>query len=119
MIAQATGFQVTDELRDTMRQWRTRFAVFGAVGVLATVAGLFLVSPNQFYRSWLWSYLFVVGLAAGSLAWLMVQYLTGGAWGVIIRRPAEAAARTLPLVLLLFIPIFIGIRNLYPWSHAD
>jgi hypothetical protein len=119
VIAQATGFQVTDELRDTMRQWRTRFAVFGAVGVLATVAGLFLVSPNQFYRSWLWSYLFVVGLAAGSLAWLMVQYLTGGAWGVIIRRPAEAAARTLPLVLLLFIPIFIGIRNLYPWSHAD
>ena len=119
MIAQATGFQVTDELRDTMRQWRTRFAVLGAVGVLATVAGLFLVSPNQFYRSWLWSYLFVVGLAAGSLAWLMVQYLTGGAWGVIIRRPAEAAARTLPLVLLLFIPIFIGIRNLYPWSHAD
>jgi len=119
VIAQATGFQVTDELRDTMRQWRTRFAVFGAVGVLATVAGLFLVSPNQFYRSWLWSYLFVVGLAAGSLAWLMVQYLTGGAWGVIIRRPAEAAARTLPLVLLLFIPIFIGIRNLYPWSHSD
>ena len=119
MIAQATDFRVSDELRDTMRQWRTRFAVFGAAGLLATAAGLFLVSPNQFYRSWLWSYLFVLGLASGSLAWLMVQYLTGGAWGVIIRRPAEAAARTLPLVLLLFVPIFIGIRNLYPWSHSN
>ncbi|HEY9139784.1 MAG TPA: hypothetical protein VIN93_02785 [Bryobacteraceae bacterium] len=119
MIAQAADFQVSDELRDTMRQWRSRFAVFGAAGLLATVAGLFLVSPNQFYRSWLWSHLFVLGLSAGSLAWLMVQYLTGGAWGVIIRRPAEAAARTLPLVVLLFIPIFIGIRNLYPWSHSD
>jgi hypothetical protein len=98
VIAQATDFQVTDELRDIMRQWRIRFAVLGAVGLLATAAGLFLVSPNQFYRSWLWSYLFVLGLASGSLAWLMVQYLTGGAWGVIIRRPAEAAARTLPLL---------------------
>ena len=119
MTAQATDFQVTGELRETMRQWRTRFAILGVLGLVATVAGLFVVSPNQFYRSWLWSYLFVAGLAAGSLAWLMVQYLTGGAWGVMIRRPAEAAARTLPLVLLLFIPIFIGIRNLYPWSHAE
>ncbi len=118
MIAQTTDFQVSGELRDTMRQWRTRFAVIGAAGLLATMAGLFLVSPNQFYHSWLWSYLFVLGLAAGSLAWLMVQYLTGGAWGVIVRRPAEAAARTLPLVALLFIPIFIGIPNLYPWSHS-
>ncbi|MFY9723852.1 MAG: hypothetical protein WB579_10195 [Bryobacteraceae bacterium] len=119
MIAQAMDFQVSGELRDTMRQWRTRFAILGVAGLLLTVAGLFVVSPNQFYRSWLWSYLFVLGLAAGSLAWLMVQYLTGGAWGVMIRRPAEAAARTLPLMLLLFIPIFIGIRNLYPWSHSE
>ncbi len=119
MIAQAMDFQVSGELRDTMRQWRTRFAILGVAGLLLTVAGLFVVSPNQFYRSWLWSCLFVLGLAAGSLAWLMVQYLTGGAWGVMIRRPAEAAARTLPLMLLLFIPIFIGIRNLYPWSHSE
>ena len=39
------------------------------------------------------------------LAWLMLQYLTGGAWGVVIRRPAEAAARTLPLLAVLFVPI--------------
>ena len=49
----------------------------------------------------------------------MLQYLTGGAWGVVIRRPAEAAARTLPLLALMFLPIVIGIPNLYEWSHAD
>jgi len=119
VIAQAADFQVSEELRGAMRQWRRRFAILGVGGLLATVAGLFAVPPNQFYRSWLWSYLFVVGLAAGSLAWLMVQYLSGGAWGVMIRRPAEAAARTLPLVVLLFIPIFIGMRNLYPWTHSS
>ena len=49
----------------------------------------------------------------------MLQYLTGGAWGVVIRRPCEAAARTLPLLALMFLPILIGIPNLYEWSHAD
>ena len=58
----------------------------------------FLRSAVQFYRSYLWSYMFFVGVALGSMAWLMLQYLTGGAWGVVIRRPAEAAARTLPLL---------------------
>ena len=53
------------------------------------------------------------------MAWLMLQYLTGGAWGVVIRRPAEAAARTLPLVALMFLPMLIGIPNLYQWSHPS
>ena len=49
----------------------------------------------------------------------MLQYTTGGAWGVMIRRPAEAASRTIWLVILLFIPILVGANNLYPWTHAD
>src|SRR5262249_36842550 len=72
-----------------------------------------------FYRSYLWAYILVVGLAVGPLAWLMLQYVTGGAWGIVIRRPCEAAARTIPLVALMFLPILVGIPNLYPWSHAN
>ncbi|SPE25655.1 quinol:cytochrome c oxidoreductase membrane protein 2 [Candidatus Sulfopaludibacter sp. SbA3] len=60
-----------------------------------------------------------LGIALGCMAWLMLQFLTGGAWGVVIRRPAEAAVRTLPLLAVLFIPIVIGIPALYSWSHAD
>jgi hypothetical protein len=63
--------------------------------------------------------MFIVGLSMGCLAWLMLQYLTGGAWGMVIRRPAEAATRVIPFVALLFIPIAIGIPYLYAWSHAD
>jgi hypothetical protein len=119
MTGQALDFNPSTELRQDFRQWRSRALAAGAVGLLLTVAGLFLVSPNQFYRSYLWSYVFFLGLALGSMAWLMLQYLSGGAWGVVIRRPAEAAARTLPLLALLFLPIVLGINNLYRWAHAD
>jgi hypothetical protein len=118
MTAAALDFRTPPELAGEMRQWRTRALIAGIVGSVLLFAGLF-VNPFQFYRSYLWAYTFCVGLACGSLAWLMMQYLTGGAWGVVIRRPAEAAARTLPLLAVMFLPVMIGIPNLYEWSHAD
>src|ERR1035441_9755755 len=62
--------------------------------------------------------IFIIALTIGPLAWLMLQYVTGGAWGLVIRRTCEAATRTLPLVLAMFLPIVIGINNLYPWARA-
>jgi hypothetical protein len=117
MTAQLMDFNVSTELRADLKRWRSGALAAGIAGAVLCAIGFF-VSPFQFYRSYLWSYLLIVGVSVGSLAWLMLQYLTGGAWGVVIRRPCEAAARTLPLVALMFVPIVIGIPNLYPWSHA-
>jgi hypothetical protein len=117
MTAQALDFNVSAELHQDIARWRTRARGLGVAGAVLCVAGFF-GSPFQFYRSYLWAYLYVVALSVGPLAWLMLQYLTGGNWGVVIRRPCEAAARTLPLVALMFLPILIGIPNLYQWSHA-
>jgi hypothetical protein len=117
MTAQAMDFNVSTELQADLKRWRSGALAVGIAGALLCGIGL-VISPFQFYRSYLWSYLLIVGVSVGSLAWLMLQYLTGGAWGVVIRRPCEAAARTLPLVALMFLPIAIGIPNLYPWSHA-
>lgn len=118
MTAAALDFSVNESLAQQMRQWRTRSLIAGVVGAVLLVIGLF-VDATQFYRSYLWAYVFCVGLASGSLAWLMLQYLSGGAWGVVIRRPAEAAARTLPLLALMFVPVLIGIPNLYMWAHPN
>jgi hypothetical protein len=111
-------FSTSDRLRSDLRAWRMRAGAVGIAVLIALVAGGFF-EPHQFARSWLWAYVFYVGLAVGSMAWLMTQYLSGGAWGVVIRRPAEAAMRTLPLLVLFFVPIAIGIPGLYRWSHAD
>ena len=59
-----------------------------------------IADPDQFFRSYLLAFVFWNGLALGSLAVLMLQYLTGGAWGIAIRRVLEAATRTLPLMAL-------------------
>lgn len=118
MTAAALNFDVSPDLARDLRTWRTRALIAGIVGAVLMAVGLF-VDPFQFYRSYLWAYVFCVGLASGSLAWLMLQYLSGGAWGIVIRRPAEAAARTLPLLAVMFLPVLIGIPNLYEWSHLD
>jgi len=118
VTAQAFNFNITDELRADFHQWRSRASGVGVLGLAATAAAWF-ITPAQFYRSYLWAYIFFVGISAGCLAWLMMQHLTGGAWGMVLRRPAEAAARCLPLLLVLFIPIAFGIPTLYPWSHPD
>jgi hypothetical protein len=115
MTAQTLDFQIPTGLRSELRQWRNRAAVVGVAGLALTAVGAFTVSPNQFYRSYLWPYIFILGLSLGTMAWLMLQYVTGGAWGVVIRRPAEAAARTLPLVAVMFLPVVAGMNNLYQW----
>jgi hypothetical protein len=96
-----------------------RPALVGGVVFLAlSVVGWFL-SPAEFYRAYLPSYIFWFEIVAGSLAILMIQYVTGGEWGLLIRRPLGAAARTMVVMLVLFIPIVIGMHAIYPWADHD
>ncbi|HKD19983.1 MAG TPA: hypothetical protein VKG23_19180 [Thermoanaerobaculia bacterium] len=91
------------------------------VGVIAfaVTAAYAMAHPDQFFHSYLLAFMFWNGLAVGSLAVLMLQYLTGGAWGIAIRRELEAATRTLPFTAIAFLPIVFGMHRLYEWTHAD
>jgi hypothetical protein len=96
-----------------------RTALFiGLIGLVLCVIG-YMKSPDSFLHSYLVAFLFVLGLSLGSLGLLMLQHLTGGNWGIVIRRPLESATRSLPLVLILFAPIFFGMKYLYAaWLNA-
>jgi hypothetical protein len=95
-----------------------RGLVVGLVGLAAGAVGAFL-NLDQFFRSWLIGYLFVLGITLGCLALLMLQHLSGGQWGLVSRRIFEAGSRTLPVVALLFIPILFGMRPLFPWARPE
>lgn len=90
--------------------------VVGVVFTLLMIAGAF-IDRGHFFHGYLVGYVFWVGITIGSLALLMLQHLTGGAWGLVIRRVLEASTRTLPLMVLLFVPIVIGVSHIYPWAN--
>lgn len=112
------SYSADSQLREDLARVRLPILIAGILLLAASVAGAFF-SPGDFFRSYLIGYLFWIGLTLGSMAFLMLQYLTGGAWGVVIRRTLEAATRTLPLLAVLFIPIGFGIGNLYDWAHPN
>src|SRR5690242_17818189 len=84
----------------------------GVVGTVGCILG-WIIQKDVFIRSYLLAFLVVLGLSLGSLGLLMLQHLTGGHWGIVIRRPLEAASRVLPLVAGFFIPLIFGMQFLY------
>ncbi|MGH7895989.1 MAG: hypothetical protein ACREQL_15060, partial [Candidatus Binatia bacterium] len=92
--------------------------VAGAVAAVVCVAGAG-VDRTQFFRSYLVAYVYWTGAALGSLALLTINHVTGGAWGGAIRRFLEAAVRLLPVQALLFLPIALGLPDLYEWARPE
>ena len=94
--------------------FQRRAFIVGGGGFLVSLIGA-LVDPTQFFHSYLFAFLFWNGLALGCLSVLMIQHLTGGRWGLAIRRMLEAGTRTLPLLVVLFLPVVAGLGRIYPW----
>jgi hypothetical protein len=86
--------------------------VFGLIALI-----LAFLRPEQFFRAYLLGFMCWLGVSLGSMAILMIRHLTGGGWGMVIRRILGAAMRTLPLLALLFIPIILGMHKLYIWAQ--
>lgn len=90
----------------------------GGVFLLACGAG-FAIDRGQLLRSWLFALLFWLGIAVGSLGLAMLNQLTGGLWGAVPRRLHEAAARTVPYLAILFVPVLLGAATIYPWAGPE
>jgi len=97
---------------------QTAGLIVGAVALIACGIGLFFV-PAQVFISWLFAFVFWVGLSLGCLTAAMMHYLTGGRWGNPARRILEAGYMTLPLLAVLFVPLLFGLHTLYPWARPD
>ncbi len=89
-----------------------RALVVGVLGLIMSIVG-WITKPEDFYRSYLLAFLLVLGLSLGSLGLLMLQHLTGGHWGILIRRPLESATRVLWLVAAFAVPLVFGMKYLY------
>jgi hypothetical protein len=102
--------------------WMTRALVIGAIfSVIAVILALLGQAQDQlgwdhFLRAWLLGLMMTFGFSVGGLALLMVQYCSGGKWGLLLRRPLEAMSRTLPLVFIYWLVISLSLKKLYLWA---
>ncbi|MBS1823137.1 MAG: hypothetical protein JST61_14385 [Acidobacteria bacterium] len=103
---------------EALKAWRMRLLI---VGALAAIVSLLAFSwthegRNHLLRGYLLGFMISFGFAGGGLAMLMLQYVSGGKWGLLLRRPLEAMSRTLKLVAVLVIPVLVLMKHLYQWA---
>ncbi|MGN6700434.1 MAG: hypothetical protein ACTHMR_19950, partial [Thermomicrobiales bacterium] len=105
-------------LRAALDRWQLGALIAGVIGLALCVIGA-VFDHAQFFQSYLFAYLFWLGIALGSAASVMTYQLVKGAWGAVSRRVFEAASATVPLLIVLFIPLLFGLRDLYPWARPE
>jgi hypothetical protein len=104
-----------DTIRPIIDRVQRAALLTGVIGLLASI-GMGARDWTQFFHSYLFAFVYWMTFAMGSLAFLQLHHMTGGKWGLPIRRILEAGTRTIPLMTVLSIPIFLGIKKLYPWA---
>lgn len=110
---------ITDSLEFPAESLIPRAAFgLGVAGLIASLAGYFL-NEQQFFFSYLVSFTFFTGIALSSLIMIMFHHITKSSWGVVVRRIPEVFASNIWIWAIFFIPILLGIHNLYHWSHPE
>src|SRR4029453_12938938 len=98
--------------------WNRIPAIGAACALLGAVACAILgpANPKQFFFSWLVSFLFFLSLALRALFLVLIQYASQGGWGIVLRRIGETTFAMLPVMAALFLPVYLGLHDLYSWT---
>lgn len=85
------------------------WALFGVAGVMNLNAAEGDAAKHdavsRFFVAYVSGFTYWLSLPIGALALLMIRYVAKTSWGLLLTRPLEAASRTLPLTVVLFLPI--------------
>ncbi|HXE62661.1 MAG TPA: hypothetical protein VN519_03935 [Bryobacteraceae bacterium] len=119
MTTTEQSYETAPALIGTLRRYQHIASFAGLVGLALLIVGFFTSGAQQFLRSYLVGFWMWFGAGAGCLLMLMTQYLTGGAWGIMIRKPLEAGAKTLYLFVLGFLPLLLGHESIYWWTTKE
>ena len=91
-------------------------AAVGALGLLITGIAAFR-DPRQAGFSYLVAFAYWSGLAVAGLVLLQIFHASHARWPTVLRRPLEAMAIALVPLAILFLPIAVGARLLFPWMN--
>ncbi|HJY64363.1 MAG TPA: quinol:cytochrome C oxidoreductase [Ignavibacteria bacterium] len=88
------------------------------VGVVILLAA-FVFEPHRAFFDYLWIYMFLVSIAVGSLGLVALEYMVGATWSTPFRRVMEITASIIPFLVILVIPLFFGMHDLFHWTHTE
>jgi hypothetical protein len=106
-------------LNALLQTYRTR-RIWGLAAVLLLAAALcagWRMWPGEFFRGYWFALMFWMQLSIGSLIVLLLQQLTGGAWGQAGAPFLRAASAGIFPMAVLFIPVFFALPHLFPWTN--
>jgi len=98
---------------------KPRVLLAGAALFAAAVVANVLIAPKPAAAGWLIGVVFWSEVAVGSLLLMMIHRLTGGRWGLALLPAIEPLAATIPLLLVLIVPVFVALPLLYPWAAGS
>lgn len=107
--------QINKKLPDSLYKKGGALLGFGIVILLAA----FIFTPQRAFFDYLWIYLFLVSIGVGSLALIALEYLVGAVWSTPFRRITEILASLIPMLIVLAIPLFFGLHDLFHWTHTE
>jgi hypothetical protein len=97
---------------------RAMFAIFMVLGVASFVIQIQSGGdPTRAYAAFLLGYVYFLFVSVAGTFFTALHYLVGATWSVVVRRVAEAFSSYLPVALLLFVVLLIGVPKLYVWSN--
>jgi hypothetical protein len=99
-----------------VRTIQRRSLMIGVIFSLIALIGSFKWA-DEFFHAYLLGFMAWLGVCLGSMVILMIRHLTGGGWGMVIRRIMGAAMRTIPLLTLFFVPLVFQLPRLYVWAR--
>jgi hypothetical protein len=109
---------VTEPRIEGGRSLPARAAAVAAVGLGLTALGL-AFDPRRALQAYHVAFTFWVGIAVAALILLGTFHATRARWAVVVRRVLEVIPTTSVLFLVLFVPVALGARRLFPWLEPE
>jgi hypothetical protein len=106
---------------EPFRGGETALRVALGVGLAALALNVvgFGIAPSRALFAWLIAVVYVMTVVLGLMGFLVISHAMNAGWPTVVRRLAEAAMPVMPLLAVLFVPVLLGLHQLYPWTHLD
>jgi hypothetical protein len=94
----------------------------GILGLLATAVFYFAGGPAEHstvLAGYLVAFAYWVGIVVTATIWNAIFHAAAAKWMIVLRRVLEGIGSALPVFILLFIPILLGMAILFPWVRPS